>query len=241
MSSANARLALVRAHFDRETEGPLRERVYRALRAAILARDLIGGDRITEVELASELDISRTPLREAFRLLQSGGLVSISDRRGIVVRGLGPQDFQEIYEIRAPLEAIVARRAALNTDPEFRRKLRDNIELSEFLLQRERWQELRDEFIKFHAIMQEASGNTRLSDLLGELLEYSISSNRGEGPDPSHAPSTLADHRRIWQAIEDGDPDAAARHALAHVHHESDAVLLGAVNAGVGPKPGADE
>ncbi|MGY1520517.1 MULTISPECIES: GntR family transcriptional regulator [unclassified Luteimonas] len=229
--AANARLALVRAHFDRETEGPLRERVYRALRAAILTRDLIGGDRITEVELASALDISRTPLREAFRLLQSGGLVSISDRRGIIVRGLGPQDFQEIYEIRAPLEAIVARRAALNPDPAFRRQLRDNIELCEFLLERERWQELRDEFIKFHAILQESSGNTRLADLLGELLEYSISSNRGEGPDPAHAPSTLADHRRIWKAIEDGDADAAATHALAHVHHESDAVLVAPAKA----------
>jgi DNA-binding GntR family transcriptional regulator len=225
MSSANARLALVREHFHRETEGPLRERVYRALRSAILARDLIGGDRITEVDLATELSISRTPLREALRLLQSGGLVSLSDRRGIIVRGLGPQDFQEIYEIRAPLEAIVARRAALNPDPDFRRRLRDNVELCEFLLQRQRLKELREEFLKFHAILQDASGNTRLSDLLGELLEFSISSNRGEGPDPAHAPKTLADHRLILEAVEAGDAAAAERLALAHVHHESDAVV----------------
>jgi DNA-binding GntR family transcriptional regulator len=214
------RLAQVRDYVLHDAGGSLRDRVYRALRAAILARSLVGGDRITELDLATTLNVSRTPLREAFRLLQAEGLVSLSDRRGIVVRGLGAQDFLEIYEIRASLDALVARKAAQCRDPEFLRKLRDNLEMSEFLLQRERWTELREEFLRFHKLVQDVCGNARLRDLLEDLQEYSNSSPALTRATPRHAPDTLADHLRIYEAIVAGDAEAAAIAATEHVQNE---------------------
>src|SRR5512138_3286528 len=112
MTALKERLSRVRTYVSQEADGALRDRVYRGLRTAILARDLVGGDRITELDLAATLDVSRTPLREAFRLLQAEGLVSMSDRRGIVVRGLEIQDLLEIYEIRTPLDALITRKVA---------------------------------------------------------------------------------------------------------------------------------
>lgn len=214
------RLAQLRGYALRETEGALRDRVYRALRAAILDRCLLHGDRITELELTAALDVSRTPLREAFRLLQAEGLIAMSDRRGIVVRGLEIQDLLEIYEVRSPLDALVARKAAELRDPEVVRKLRDNIEMSEFLLERKRWLELRGEFLRFHTLLQDACGNARLRELLDDLLEYSNSSSAFTRPTPEHAPSTLADHVRIYNAIKAGDPEAAATAAMKHVANE---------------------
>lgn len=220
MAALKERLSHVRLYVSQETEGSLRDRVYKALRTAILARDLVGGDRITELDLAASLDVSRTPLREAFRLLQAEGLVSISDRRGIVVRGLELQDLLEIYEIRTPLDALITRKAAQARNPELIRKLRENIEMSEFLLGRERWAELRDQFVQFHAIIQNSCGNSRLRDLLTDLLEYSNSSTAFTRPRPEHAPSTLADHARIYNAIKAGNADAAEAAAITHVDNE---------------------
>jgi DNA-binding GntR family transcriptional regulator len=214
------RLAEIRSYVTRETEGALRDRVYHGLRAAILERLLVGGDRITELDLANALAVSRTPLREAFRMLQAEGLVSLSDRRGIVVRGLEIQDLLEIYEVRSPLDALVARKAAELGDAELVRKLRDNIEMSEFLLERERWSELREQFLAFHTLLQDACGNARLRDLLEDLLDYSNSSNAFTRPTPAHAPSTLADHARIFNAIKSGDGAAAAAAAMKHVANE---------------------
>lgn len=220
MTALKERLSRVRTYVSQEADGALRDRVYRGLRTAILARDLVGGDRITELDLAATLDVSRTPLREAFRLLQAEGLVSMSDRRGIVVRGLEIQDLLEIYEIRTPLDALITRKVAQARDPEVLRKLRENVEMSEFLLERERWAELREEFVQFHVIMQDACGNARLRDLLTGLLDYSSSSKSFIRPTPEHAPSTLADHIRIYNAIKAGKVEAAAAAAIAHVNNE---------------------
>lgn len=220
MTASNTRLSRVREHFFKDPEGPLRDRVYRALRSGILAHELIGGDRITEFDLSTTLDVSRTPLREAFRLLQAEGLVTMSERRGVVVRGLGLQDFLDIYEMRAPLDQLVARKAAQNQDPDFLRKLRDNIEISEFLLDRKRWPELKQQFLLFHTLIQEVCGNARLRDLLQGLQDYTSSAPSITRPTPTHAPSTLADHVRIYEAIKAHDADAAGAAALLHVENE---------------------
>jgi DNA-binding GntR family transcriptional regulator len=218
-------LAQVRAAFQRDTEGSLRDRVYRSLRSVILARGFRGSDRITEVELSNSLKVSRTPLREAFRLLQAEGLVNMADGRGIVVRGMGVQDFLEIYEIRAALDGVVARNATKNRTPEFLKKLEQNIEMAEFLLTRQRWQELQAEFRRFHRLIQDACGNTRLRDLLSNLQDYSSASSEFTCPTPEHAPATHADHVRLYEAIKSGDAEAAAKAAIMHVDNERQELL----------------
>ena len=217
---AEDRLGQVRVVYQREREGALRDRVYRSLRAVILARGFRGGERITEVELSNSLSVSRTPLREAFRLLQAEGLVNLAEGRGIVVRGMEVQDFLEIYEIRAALDGVVARNATVNRSPEFLKRLQENIEISEFLLARERWEDLQEEFRKFHTLLQDACGNARLRDLLSNLQDYSSASSEFTRPTPEHAPSTYADHVRLYDAIKSGDPEAAAKAAIIHVENE---------------------
>ena len=156
----------------------------------------------------------------AFRLLQAEGLVNLAEGRGIVVRGMEVQDFLEIYEIRAALDGVVARNATVNRSPEFLKRLQENIEISEFLLARERWEDLQEEFRKFHTLLQDACGNARLRDLLSNLQDYSSASSEFTRPTPEHAPSTYADHVRLYDAIKSGDPEAAAKAAIIHVENE---------------------
>lgn len=88
------------------------ERVYQALKRAILAGELAPGVALQEVRLAAELGASRTPIREAFRRLEGDGLLVTSPRRGAFVRQPTVADFLDINELRAILEPIAARNAA---------------------------------------------------------------------------------------------------------------------------------
>ena len=220
------RIMAIRATFeDPAANGPLRERVFRALRSAILGGQLITGDRITEADLSEALNVSRTPLREAFRGLEVEGLVAVADQRGVVVRGLSAQDFLEIYEIRAALDVLAARRAAERIKDDALKELADNVEMGEFLIKKKRWRELKQQFRRFHELIQESCGNNRLCELLSDLQDYSSRSSEFSEPTAENAPSTHADHVRLFKALEDHDSDAAAKAALTHIDNEQRKML----------------
>jgi DNA-binding GntR family transcriptional regulator len=97
------------ASSERLTES---ERVYRALKRAILAGEFAPGKPLQEVRLAAELKASRTPVREAFRRLEGDGLLSITPRRGAFVQQPTVRDFFDVNELRLILEPAAARKAA---------------------------------------------------------------------------------------------------------------------------------
>lgn len=101
--------AAARAWVERPTET---QRVYSALKRAILAGDLRPGEPLQEIRIAAEFGASRTPIREAFQRLEADGLVAITPRRGAVVLQLTVRDFLDINELRLILEPVVARMAA---------------------------------------------------------------------------------------------------------------------------------
>jgi GntR family transcriptional regulator, trigonelline degradation regulator len=88
---------------------PLRQQVESALRQAIIDGRFLPGQRLTERELTVSMGVSRTLVREAFRQLESEGLITVIPNRGPVVRELGADEIQELYAIRAVLEGLAAR------------------------------------------------------------------------------------------------------------------------------------
>lgn len=88
---------------------PLRQQVESALRQAIIDGQYLPGQRLTERELTISMGVSRTLLREAFRQLESEGLITVIPNRGPIVRELGVDEIQELYAIRAVLEGLAAR------------------------------------------------------------------------------------------------------------------------------------
>ena len=95
-----------------DTYKPLREVVIENIRDAILSGDFPAGMRLTELQLADEMGVSRTPIREAIRNLEQEGLVVMIPRHGAYVADVSIHDINEVYEIRTALETLAAGLAA---------------------------------------------------------------------------------------------------------------------------------
>jgi DNA-binding GntR family transcriptional regulator len=91
---------------------PLRELVFESLREAIISRQLEPGERMMEIQLAEEMGVSRTPVREAIRKLELEGLVLMVPRKGAYVAGLSLKDVADVFEIRRALEGLASELAA---------------------------------------------------------------------------------------------------------------------------------
>ena len=108
---------------------PLRERVLDALREAIITGELKPGQPLVEMELASQLGISRAPLREALQTLAQEGLIETAAYRGAIVRPLTRTDIEELYSLRSVLETFAIQRLIAQNNPENVVKLRECFEL----------------------------------------------------------------------------------------------------------------
>ncbi|MBI2941795.1 MAG: GntR family transcriptional regulator [Chloroflexi bacterium] len=134
------------------------------LRSAILSGQLGPGDRLQQDELASQLQVSRMPIREALRILASEGLVELRPHRGAVVVNLRTEDIAEIFEIRAMLEGRAAELAAPRLSDVTLARLRQiHAEMARIGQDEERWLVLNRDF---HTIIYPASGWPRLCALI---------------------------------------------------------------------------
>jgi DNA-binding GntR family transcriptional regulator len=134
------------------------------VRAAILGGQLGPGERVPQDELAQQLGVSRMPVREALRILESEGLVELRPHRGAVVVDLLPEDIAEIFEIRAMLEARAAELAAPNLTDETIARLREiEGEMERATDDEARWLRLNREF---HTVIYPASGWPRLCQMI---------------------------------------------------------------------------
>lgn len=152
-------------------------RAYTEIRKRLLAGELAPGTRLSEVELCELCGVSRTPIREALRRLESEFFVSIEPNRGATVVDWGRGDVIEIFEMRALLEGLAARKAAINaTDAQISSLA--NICQSVDRLLAKRPKNYIDRFLElnaqFHAEICEAAGSARLSDMIAKLVDQAV-------------------------------------------------------------------
>lgn len=185
------------------------------IREAIQAGRYQPGERIRETEVAEWLKVSRTPVREALRRLESEGLVTFMSWRGVVVADLDRQQVSELYAMREVLEGAAARLAA--------RHIGDaEIDLLEGLLSRadacrEDSGALAAINRQFHETIYAAAHNRYLTQTL-EQLRNALALLRGTTfAVPGRAGTAAAEHGAILKAIRDRDPDAAEAAARNHI------------------------
>ena len=111
-------------NFDLQNHRPLREIVYEELKRQILIGEIAPGTRMMEVELADDMGVSRTPVREAIRKLEKEGLVTIEPRRGAYASDISIKDIEDILEVRQELEGMAAAMAAVKANDEQKEQLR---------------------------------------------------------------------------------------------------------------------
>ena len=156
-----------------ESYKPLRELVFEKLREAIVDGTLPSGERLMEVQLAEDLGVSRTPVREAIRRLEMEGFVVMTPRKGAYVSGFSLKDITDVFEIREALEALAASLAAERISEEQVADLHRHLELFEKATANhdvEEWVKLDT---SFHAVIYNASQNERLVQMITILWKKS--------------------------------------------------------------------
>jgi DNA-binding GntR family transcriptional regulator len=205
-----------------ELMGPVRgERtadiVARRIIQAILEGQLVPGTRLREESLAKTFAVSRTPVREALLLLSGSGLVELSPNRGAMVRQLTVEDINEIYHLRAVLEAEAASLAARRVTPDTVDLLDKGCDrLSQLHSAPASEQLAADTF--FHYGIAEASGSSRLFAMIRQVsatTEAYRASIAYTGEDMTEAERQ---HRAIAAALRKHRPAEAARLMRSHVH-----------------------
>lgn len=202
----------------------LRERIVDGLREAIVRGEIAPGSRLQEVDVAERYSTSRTPVREAFRQLESEGFVRIRARRGAVVTSMTAKDVREFYEIKSVLEGYAARRATTalsRADVDRMEKLNAELERAFERGDIERTVEVHNQF---HEVFVRAAGNDRLLQLVTGLVQqfqrFRISLSHTDSVRDS-----IALHREIIEAFRDRDAARAEELVARNSHQGSDALI----------------
>jgi DNA-binding GntR family transcriptional regulator len=186
----------------------------------ILRGEIKAGERINEPDIAARLNVSRVPVREALRELESSGLEEARKHAGVFVRKLGADEIRGLYELRALLDGFAGRRAAQLPDAE-RMRLADALDASigrmELALEPSNVSAYYSENLRFHWLMVEAAGNPALSETYRHIvqkLHLSRLTNLSQGMGLA---ASVADHRQIAAALRSGDAAATEQLLAKHV------------------------
>jgi DNA-binding GntR family transcriptional regulator len=186
------------------------------IRRAIIRGELLPGERLKEADIARELGISRTPVREAMLVLQAEGLLDLAPSRGATVRPYDLDGLRLLYDLRIPLEGYAARCAASRIMPAQLTELEESCERME-ALPCDKIVPQNEENIFFHAHMLDIAGSDRLRDIVRSLLEIPLPYKRGYWSHPENKEHSVDFHRRVVEALRAGDPDAAETSMREHL------------------------
>lgn len=197
----------------------LKDHIYDALRAAILAIDIYDVDadlRLDERKIAEQLGVSRTPIREALARLEQDGFVTIAPRKGVFVRRKSLDEVLEMVVVWAALESMAARLATERaTDPEFRALRRFALKACE-VGEGARLAEYSDANIAFHQRILELSKCALLVSTANDLFLHMHAVRRRAMGEGDRMRKSVVDHMHIIEALEVRDADLASRLVREH-------------------------
>ena len=199
----------------------LAESAYEKLRGQILSGERVHGERLTEVEVAADLGISRTPVREALRRLAAEGLVDVSLNRGASVARWGSADLQEIFDLRTILESDAAKRATTRAGSEVIAVL-DEVcqEMDEIFANLDGISSLRslaELNRRFHSTIIDAADSPRLSSIIDSLTHVPVVMQTFTQYSPHALARSLQHHREIVDAMRARDASWAESVMRAHI------------------------
>jgi len=197
--------------------------VYTELRRRILDLELEPGQRLYEPELAAELQVSRTPLREALRLLLAEDLLDQLPTGGMVVRPLSTEDIEELYGVRASLEGLMAAEAARRLTDADAQRLADLVERNaRHVGDAEDAMRAGHEFhLAIAAVARHGWAGRLHAQVDGHMSRYRAFTNQSQ----ERRSAALAEHRAILDAIVAREPEAARARAEEHVRAARDVAL----------------
>lgn len=212
-------LGLVPATAQRFTAHEL---VRLTLRKAILAGVLPGGTRLVQADIASQLEVSTTPVREALRDLATEGLIQLDAHRGAIVRSMDLDEVREIYGLRMVLEPLAVRRAIEKiTEEEIQAAEELNMQM-QATEDRALWVELN---AKFHDVLTEPAGSPRLLSLITSLRDAAamyVGLALNSAPDVQR--QAEGEHQILLEAYRNRNVEIAVNSTLEHLQATLDVI-----------------
>ena len=197
----------------------LGERVYKSLRDLILSQAYPPGSKLNVEQLCRNLGVSRTPVWDAMRRLETEGLVSTVARHGVFVLNYGIDKVRDLFAVRGALEALAAGQAARQIDAEARNALEAAVRRLGAAARGQAVEAYSRAAIEFHDQVLAAARNQVLSRLLENIYAQILVLRLRSLYLPERLDSSVAEHRAIFAAIVDGDAEAAERLSRAHAQH----------------------
>lgn len=194
----------------------LADQVFEHLETDILTGKYQRGEILTELKLSAELGVSRTPVREALHRLAQEHLIE-DTLKGCVVIGISEKDLEDIFIIRENIEGLAAAAAAKNRTKEQLEELQKTLELQEFYLSKKDSEQIKKMDNNFHSIVYEASGGITFYDTLEPLHKKIQKYRNASVRNISRATSSVAEHRKIFEAIAAKDEVAAKMATVEHI------------------------
>jgi DNA-binding GntR family transcriptional regulator len=200
------------------------EQVCDRIRSAILSGELKPGSKLTEQDLAAELEVSRTPVREAIRQLEVERLVSRTPFVGVTVAQLGPEEVIELLDIREVLEGLVARLATRNMDSVHLQRLKKSLQQLAASARKGDVPAYLDQALAFRRALVECCGSATLSEhVLAIENRLRLTASR-TALLPGRMDAAIVEHEQLLDAIARGDAEAAERLNRERIRHIRDAV-----------------
>lgn len=204
---------------------PLRDVVFNTLRQAILRGELKPGERLMEIALANRLGVSRTPVREAIRMLELEGLVIMIPRRGAQVAQITEQDLNDVLEVRLGLEELAVRFACERITDEEIKALGMAVKEFEKKMSNNDLSAQAEADVKFHEIIYGATHNQRLVQIINNIREQMYRYRIEYLKDVESRKTLVKEHYEICDALKRRDAESAVEKMCIHIRNQQEAIL----------------
>ena len=205
---------------------PLRELVCEHIREAIINGTFAPGERLMEIQMADEMGVSRTPVREAIRKLEMEGFVVMIPRRGTYVSNMSIKDINDVYEIRISLDTLAAGLAAERISDEELEELQRLLVKVGNAIEENDMAKVVEADIEFHDVLYKASRNERLRNIINNLREQ-ITVIRGVSMRyPGRLKDTQEEHRRLVESIAARNVEKSQEIARIHLENAERTLMI---------------
>ncbi len=204
---------------------PLRDVVFNNLRHAILIGELKPGERLMEIHLANKLGVSRTPIREAIRMLELEGLVIMTPRRGAEVAQITEKSMNDVLEVRQALDALCVELACKRITAEGLAELHSACEAFEASVKTGDLRKIAEADVTLHDIIIQATGNPRLIQLVNNLSQQMYRYRFEYIKDSTQHETLIKEHKIIYESLVAGNAETASNAARTHIDNQRKAII----------------
>ncbi len=195
---------------------PLKEKVYKILRLDILTGKIPGGTRITESSIATRLDVSRTPVREALQRLTQEKLIKGLPRAGYIIENLSNDDIKDLFSVRFDIEELVVKRATKYITPDELKLMEENITKSKACLHSNDLSNITDLDLEFHFIIYKAARSRTYFRICKNLGDLTLKYRHGLNVMPEVWVEAIDNHKMIYEALLAKNEDKAVNAMALH-------------------------